>query len=80
MDAFWRLSTTRSFGFGIGPIPWHHTVEYGRRAGLENDTIDLFLAVIAAMDREFTQWHDDEASKTRKQSESKVGAQGSGQK
>jgi len=48
--AFWELSSCRSFGMGVGPIPWNHIVAYGERKGLDARMLELFLYVIRALD------------------------------
>ena len=49
--AFWELSSCRNFsGMGIGPIPWHHVLEYGRWKQLDPGMLVLFIQVIRELD------------------------------
>lgn len=48
-EAFGRLSTERSFGFGPGPIPVVSRIErYGRDLGIGH--LDRFVALVRQMD------------------------------
>lgn len=49
--AFNDLSTCRSFGMGVGPIPWRDAVHYADRLGLEGGAALFFLDVIRELDR-----------------------------
>ncbi len=71
LRAFGELSTCRSSGFGIGAIPWTAIVEYGDRAGLSDNMIDVLVIVIRQMDEAFTTWHD--AEQKRRAQASKTG-------
>jgi len=60
MDAFAELSTTRSFGFGLGPIPYTAIDLYARRFGLDERRpvqFDLFRAVIRDLDAIYLDHH-----------------------
>tara|TARA_R110000803_G_scaffold20201_5_gene52227 strand:- start:8613 stop:8924 length:312 start_codon:yes stop_codon:yes gene_type:complete len=50
IGAFWELSTTRTFGQVIGPIPWNRIVEYGYHKGLEPDMIGVLELVVRELD------------------------------
>jgi len=65
LRAFGDLSTCRSSGMDLGPIPWTAIVNYGERAGLEPDTIEAFVIVIRTMDGAYRKWHDAEQEKKR---------------
>lgn len=65
LEAFDVLSTERSFGNGVGPIPWSKIIFYGERKGLTYDMIEVFDYVIRAMDRAFLQWHADQQEKPK---------------
>lgn len=66
--AFAELSTTRNYGFTLGPIPWDRIVAYGSHKGLEPDMIDALVAVIREMDRAWLEWQrDDSKSGSAKQ-------------
>lgn len=50
MRAFWELSSTRSFGEAIGPIPWDKIVAYGYHRGYDKATIRVLEIVIRELD------------------------------
>lgn len=64
LDAFFRLSTERAIGMAVGPIPWHHVVAYADRAGLAGEAAELFVQVIAAMDRGYLE-HEAAVAKAK---------------
>lgn len=64
--SFGDLSTCRTFGFAMGPIPWVAIVEYADRAGLLGQIHTGFVRVIREMDQEFLDWHEAEAKRERK--------------
>lgn len=64
--AFWRLSTERAIGFSMGAIPHSKIVEYGSRMGLHPPTMDLFEAVIRAMDEAYISWAQQQQTRARK--------------
>jgi hypothetical protein len=59
MDAFWALSTCRSSGFGIGPIPWLAIDQYAQRHGYDDDQefMTAFTAIMMEIDAGFRAWH-----------------------
>jgi hypothetical protein len=65
-NAFWRLSTERSIGFAMGPIPHSKILEYAYEAGLESGTIALFEAVIRQMDSAYVEWSAEQQTRARK--------------
>lgn len=65
IHAFWELSSTRQVGFSPGPIPWHHIVDYGSRAGLDEDMIDVAVRVIRALDHAYLGWVREQDEKKR---------------
>lgn len=50
MSAFWELSSTRNFGWVIGPIPWTAMVQYAHHHHLEPDMINVFIQVMRELD------------------------------
>lgn len=48
-----------------GRIPWTACVEYGCRAGLDDDTMELFVTVIGSMDAEYVRWQNEEAERRK---------------
>ena len=49
--AFWELSSDRSVGFGVGPIPFTAIARYADRYGVgERDAFERFLELIRGMD------------------------------
>lgn len=49
-EAFWCLTTCRSLGMGIGPIPWTAVMEYCDRYQIEDDQRDDMVYHINQMD------------------------------
>lgn len=66
MTAFWRLSTERSIGFAMGPIPQSKIVEYAYHIGLEPATMGLLEAVIRSMDEAYISWSSEQQTRARK--------------
>ena len=66
LEAFQELSTCRSSGMGIGPIPWRDIIEYARMYGLCNMMQDVFLRVIRSMDNKFLEWYNKETERKAK--------------
>lgn len=56
MTAFYRLSTCRQVGMGVGPIPWNFIAEYARMQELDQDHTDALFYHIEAMDSVFLKW------------------------
>ena len=51
--AFWELSSERSFGFGIGPIPHSAIRLYADANGVRGDFMETFIGIIRRMDGEY---------------------------
>lgn len=49
-DAFWLLSTCRSTGFSVGPIPWTAINDYGLRYEMTLEEFESFSFLIRRMD------------------------------
>lgn len=67
LRAFYDLSSCRSVGFAIGPIPWRDIVHYADWVGLETDVAAAFVVVIRAMDSGFLEWQEKEQERLQKQ-------------
>lgn len=52
-DAFWKLSTCRSYGMTEGPIPWTAIHQYGESREMGEDEFYEFEELILAMDRAY---------------------------
>ena len=63
-NAFHELSTTRSIGFSIGPIPWDKIVSYAEIAGLDEDLRTDFQQVIRVLDNAYLKWSADTAKQS----------------
>lgn len=59
MLAFERLSTCRSVGMGLGPIPWRDIVAYADRVGLDRGEAGALVTIIEAMDRAYLDFHNE---------------------
>ena len=62
--AFTRLCSERKFE--MGPIPWSSIIDYGRRAQLKREVVDIFVAIIAAIDTKYLEYKQNEFDKKRK--------------
>lgn len=65
--AFWKLSTCRSMGMGVGPIPWVAINTWAVRHGYDDDEIEYetFCYLIFQMDAVFMEHSRDEHEKER---------------
>ena len=63
LQAFYDLSTCRSIGQILGPIPWNIVVQYAEHVGLEIDMTDLFIRVIRSLDKAFLEWCEGDAKR-----------------
>ncbi len=50
VDAFLELSTERSIGMSLGPIPWSKVREYGIHHGFSGSQLNDFHTIIRRMD------------------------------
>lgn len=64
MEAFWELSTTRQFGQAIGPIPWHHIVQYGVHHGLDGAMLNVLVRVVRILDEAWLLWQRENQRNT----------------
>lgn len=68
LEAFRSLGTERQIGVAQGPIPDSKVIEYGRRAGLDQDVIDgLLVPVVREMDTEYLKWSTEQSERESKQ-------------
>ncbi len=58
LRSFWDLNSTRYYD--RGPIPHDKIVEYGYHISLDADMINIFVALIRAMDAGYRGWIQDE--------------------
>jgi len=59
--AFWRLSSTRQVGMGLGPISWMVVESYCDSLGLHGEDREEMHAFVSALDHEYLAWHDKKA-------------------
>lgn len=53
-EAFWRLTTTRQSGMGVGPIPWTAIDRYAQRHAIDDpDDFDELTELIMTMDQTY---------------------------
>lgn len=64
-DAFMELSSCRSIGMAVGPIPWTAIREYGRALNLDEEQQNMLVVLIRAMDNCYRE-HIDRQSKAKK--------------
>lgn len=67
LTAFWALSRSRAVGFGVGYIPWHLILEYGRVAKLKGQLLRQFTEILMEMDNGFVKWHADKSERERQE-------------
>ena len=84
-NAFWELSTCRSTGWGLGPIPWLAMREYALVYELTEDQEEDLYYFIREMDNAYVAYHNKDKpgkgkkpSRSVKRSPSSHGAWGSG--
>ena len=63
MKSFHDLSTERSIGMSLGPIPWSKIVQYADRYQLEPDVTEAFVDIIRIMDVAFMKHNAGEQKK-----------------
>ena len=63
LQAFWDLSTCRSIGMSLGPIPWDAIVRYMEYHQIPDELHETFLAAMTVMDATYLQWTDNESKK-----------------
>lgn len=65
-EAFKTLSTTRSYGMGVGPIPWTAMHQYFVAYGLPGDLFDDFVALLVYLDNEYIKWQTERTKQETK--------------
>jgi len=55
-EAFYRMTSSRQIGFGVGPIPLTEIDAYIRLFGLLDDDIERFYRLITALDAVYVKW------------------------
>jgi hypothetical protein len=68
-DAFTELSTCRTSGMAMGPIPWLAINEYAKRYGYHDDAFDYLVRMIRALDDTFLAYDRDESERKRAEQE-----------
>ena len=65
LAAFWKLSTCRGMGMGVGPIPWEAIDRWAERHGCTDDEIEYetFVFLIMEMDSVFLDFAREESEK-----------------
>ena len=61
LAAFWRLSTCRQIGMGLGPIPWRDIVDYGARVALDSREIEVLVKIVHVMDHAYLGWMNSQS-------------------
>lgn len=64
LEAFWQLHTCRTFGLGMGPIPWTSVVQWGTMQELDHDQMDDLESHISDMDGAFLKWAAEQKPKS----------------
>jgi hypothetical protein len=79
LDAFWTLSTDRTYGMGIGPIPWSAVDRYAQRLGIADDEVEYtdFVQILQLLDIAFLkQMNKDSKTPDKPKPKSKGGKKG----
>jgi hypothetical protein len=63
MKAFHDLSTCRSSGMSMGPIPWTAMVTYADRYRLDYDVAEAFVDIMRSMDAAYLVHHSEQQEK-----------------
>lgn len=64
-EAFTELSTCRSIGMAMGPIPWSAINEYAARHGYVDQGFDYLVLMVRALDDTFLAYDRSEADRKR---------------
>jgi hypothetical protein len=68
-EAFTELSTCRSQGFGVGPIPWTAIDRYGDRHGFLGEGFEYLVRMVRALDDTFLAYSRKRDKEERNQAE-----------
>lgn len=60
LDAFWALSSCRSIGMGLGPIPWTAVLEYSKILGLREEQQEDLEMHVGRLDSAFLKWSGEQ--------------------
>lgn len=61
-EAFWALTTCRSFGMAVGPIPWTAIDRYVTVHGYEGDDYEEAVYLIRQMDAAYMEFQSRKTS------------------
>lgn len=62
-EAFWELSSDRSIGMALGPIPWSSIDRYAARFGIaDGDEFEQFLHFVRALDGAYRNYKSENKS------------------
>lgn len=64
-EAFGKLTTCRSIGMGVGPIPWLAVNEFGKRYGLDLEEQEDLEFLISSMDDAYLKHAAEKAEKDK---------------
>lgn len=78
LAAFWELSTERSYGHYLGPIPWSKIIFYGDRLRLDDTMMAVFTRVVRELDEAFLE--DQRTNAGRRTEQTKPVTTGDGDK
>lgn len=76
LTAFWRLSSCRAIGMGLGQIPWRDIVAYAMHHGYDQERTDVLVTVIGEMDAGFLELEAQRAKDITKGGRSSGGSDG----
>lgn len=76
-EAFTELSTCRTNGMAMGPIPWSAINEYAKRYDYTGEGFDYLVRMVRALDDTFLAYDKAEADRKRAEREGNNGGPGS---
>jgi hypothetical protein len=53
LEAFWDLSSCRSAGWGVGPIPWTAILDYAHAYGLDPEQTEDLVYYVRVLDKAY---------------------------
>ena len=66
LRAWHDLSTCRSIGMDLGPIPWTAILAYSHHLGLCDSMVETLALIVRQMDEAYREWHREESERQRK--------------
>ena len=65
-NAFWRLSSDRPVGMGLGPIPFSSVVMYASLYDMDHEGLTELAHIMQGMDNAFLKYQQEKSDKEKK--------------